>query len=156
MMKHQQGFSLTETIITVAIVSTLSLVAYPTFANWQQTFNLRAEVFSLVGQLRMMKMEAIKQNTFVVMQMRDDGYTVFSDNGRGGGVAGDWVRQETEDELVDYRFPDGIRMTNNFHDRTRFKGRIGNKVGTLKLMDQNGRLMKIIINITGRIRVEKG
>ena len=154
-MTCHAGFSTAEVVTSVMIVSLLSLASYPSVSNWKKTFHLRSEVFTLVGRLQMMKMEAIKQNSFVVMQMRDDGYTVFIDNGQGGGIAGDWVRQENEYEIVDYNFPQGISMTNNFYNRIRFKGRVGNKAGTIKVMNQDSDVTKVIINVVGRVRVEK-
>jgi len=155
-MKCQAGFSMIETVTTVMIVSILLFLSYPSIADWKRTAELRSESSSMVGRLRMMKMKAIQQNCYVVMKMRENGYSIFIDDGSEGGKAGDWVRQENEAELIDYHFPQGTTMTNNFNNRTRFKGRVGNRAGTIKIMNQESDTLKVIINPSGRIRVEKG
>ncbi len=155
-MTGQVGVTMTEVVTTVMIVSVLSLVSYPHIADWKEMAELRSEVSSMVGRLRMMKMKAVQQNSHVVMKMRGDGYLIFVDDGAGGGKAGDWVQQKNEKELMDYHFPQGISMTNNFHNRTRFNGRAGSKAGTITIMNNDNDIMKVIINVAGRVRVEKG
>jgi type IV fimbrial biogenesis protein FimT len=66
-MKKQSGFSLVELITTVAVLATLSLASYPAMESWQHKEKVRAEIRHLVSTLMNAKIEAIKENRYVVV-----------------------------------------------------------------------------------------
>ena len=88
---------------------------------------MKAAVNSLMGDIEMAKVRAIRENDFVAIQFQPTGYTMFLDNGEGGGTAGDWLQNGSE-ALVRYReMPAGVlvdlsamTLANN---RVRFNGR---------------------------------
>ena len=155
-MNNQRGITTTETVICLVVISVTAALSYPAIAKMQKTAKLRAETYRLVNRMQMMKMEAVKNNCYVALLMAGDSYNVFIDNGSGGGKSGDWVRQENERQIDSHQLPDGFNLTNKrAWPRFRFKGNIGNTGDTITLTDNNGYSMKVIVNISGRIRVEK-
>lgn len=156
-MADKRGFSLVESMTVLAIFSTVALFAYPAVGNWKDKQLLKGEVRQLYGAFQTAKIEAAKVNGHVALQFYPNGYDVFLDNGAGAGKKGDWVRHPEEHQFISYRFRQGIQLVTNFRrNRTRFSGRFGNKAGTITINDSFGNSMKLIVNLVGRVRVEKG
>jgi prepilin-type N-terminal cleavage/methylation domain-containing protein len=157
-MDDQNGFTLVETLVTVAIVSVLSVIALPPLRAWCQGAGFRSEVSMLVGSLHTAKMEAAKTNSFVVVAADPDGYLIFVDNSPVPGEAGDWIRQSDERLLVDCRLRNGVTLATNFSikkDKVRFHScRPGITAGRFILTDAGGRRMDVVLSAVGRIRVE--
>lgn len=155
-MNNHNGFSLTESFVSLLIISVLACFSYPAFDGWKKNSEMRNEVYTFVSILNRAKIEAIKANSFAVIKMQQSGYEVFLDDGNGGGTAGDWVKQAGEREVVRIQLPESITLRSNFtQDRTRFNGRFGVAAGHMILEQKNSQKMKIVINTTGRIRIEK-
>jgi len=155
-MKGTSGFTLVELITTVAVMATLSLVSYPALESWQGKEKKRAEIRELVSSLMLAKMEAIKENKYVVMQFGESGYKAFVDDGANGGTARDWVCQPGEREFVNHTNIDGLALNSNFpSDRMRFKGRVGIRAGSVIFSENDNDFAKVVLSITGRVRVEK-
>lgn len=150
----KNGFTLVECLVCLAIMSILATFCYPPITALQDRIWFRSELANLVSSLQHAKMSAIKSNSFVVFQVKEKGYIVFEDNGAGGGVMGDWIRQGKERILIDYDLPTGLALTTNLSlGRTRFSGRPGMKVGTLILRNISGtKAHDVVINSVGRIR----
>ncbi|MDR3629416.1 MAG: GspH/FimT family pseudopilin [Desulfocapsaceae bacterium] len=156
-MIGQRGVSLMEILISLGIVSTLSAIAYPAVADWSRSLDFRSEVSQLVCCLHRAKIEAVKTNSFVVVEARSNGYSIFVDNSRVPGQAGDWIRQPEERLIVACTLKNGISLTSNFSNPAntmRFSGRPGIKAGRFILTDAGGRSMAVILSASGRVRVE--
>jgi prepilin-type N-terminal cleavage/methylation domain-containing protein len=154
-MTGRKGFTLIEVLVAVVIMSILSAIAYPQLRNWVRRAGFRSEVSQLVGYLHRAKMEAIKTNSFVVIDPDPNGYTIFVDNSSGPHEAGDWIRQEGEQLLVNCRLKDGITLANNFiKKKLRFSSQPGISAGKFTLKDIFGNEMDVIVNTVGRIRVK--
>ncbi len=155
-MKTKSGFSLVELISSVAVVATLSLVSYPAIESMKGEAVKRAEVREMVSSLMKAKVEAIKQNRFVVVQFSDSGYTAFVDDGANGGRAKDGIRQSGEREVAHHQNIAGLTLSTNFPaDRMRFKGRVGIRGGTVIFASAEKPFAKVVLSLTGRVRVEK-
>lgn len=153
-MKNLKGYTIVEAMTCLVIISVVSAIGYPSMLDWTQRMSFRADVNFLVRNIQKAKIEAIKSNTFVVLNVYFDGYDIFVDDGTGTATRGDWLRQSEERELIGFRFKDRISISNNFSlNRTRFSGRPGVKAGTITLMDNNGYQMKVIVNAIGKVRV---
>lgn len=149
----KNGFTLVECLTCLAVISVLASFSYPSFSTLQDRMLFRSELTNLVTSIQQAKMAAIRSNSFVVLQTKENGYTVFEDNGAGVGVAGDWIRQGTERILIDCVLPTDIALITNFK-RIRFRGTPGMKGGTLTLRSAAcGKDAKVVINAVGRIRV---
>jgi prepilin-type N-terminal cleavage/methylation domain-containing protein len=154
-MNDRKGFTLIEVLVSVAIVSILSAIAYPAFGSWCQRANFQSEVSKLVSSLRSAKVEALKTGAYVVIDADSTGYSVFVDNSPAPGEAGDWVRQENERQLVNCRLKNGLTLTSNFPDnKARFSCRPGLRAGRFILTDIDGHKMDVIVSMVGRIRVQ--
>jgi prepilin-type N-terminal cleavage/methylation domain-containing protein len=121
------GFSVVELAVAIAIAAILAGFALPSFVSWQNSSRLRGAAVNLVGDLEMAKIRAIRENSQVVAQFRAEGYTIFVDNGAGGGTAGDWVRNGAEPFVQDRQLPGGVTVDlaslTLADDRLRFNGK---------------------------------
>jgi type IV fimbrial biogenesis protein FimT len=153
-MNHK-GFTLAELCVCCAVISILAAISTPVFGKIQQTLALRAEIRQLHGNLQHAKIAAIKNNSYVVFKVDDQGYIVFVDDGSGGGTAGDWIRQTQEELLVVKSYDNRVSFekTTFSANRTRFNGRAsGMKAGRVVLKNGNGRKIEVVVSIVGRIR----
>ncbi len=155
-MLNQRGVTLIEAATCLVIVSLLGAVSTPAIFSWRGRMKLRAEATHLMGCLQQAKMEAIKANSYVVLGVEDDHYFVFVDDGKGAGVAMDWVRQPGERQIVTNHIGKGITMTSNFtNDKVRFSGRAGITAGSFFLSDSKGNQMQVVLSFIGRIRITR-
>ena len=116
----------------------------------------RGEIREMVGYLMKAKLEAIKVNKFVVVQFTDGGYTAFVDDGANGGTPKDWICQPGEREFVRHANIDNLMLSTNFpSDRMRFTGRVGIKAGSVTFASDEKPFAKVVLSVTGRVRVEK-
>ena len=131
-MKHAKGFTIMELMVVIATVGILSSIAIPPYLNWRSTTKLKDAASQLYGDLERAKSHAIRRNESVVILFSADGYTIFVDDGSGGGTAENWNYESGEEFLVDRRLPAGVGIdlikTTLDSERTRFNGRgwIGN------------------------------
>ena len=149
-MADQKGVTLVEVLVSLAILASLTAIAYPPLRGWYRRASFQSEIFQLVGCLHMAKMAAVKADSIVVIKAKSTGYTVFVDDSH------DWKRQPGERLLVDYRLGDGLRLDSNFpSNRMRFlSSRPVIRAGRFFLTDSSGRRMDVVISSIGRIRVE--
>lgn len=151
----KKGFTTMEMMICIGIVGLLSAIGYPSILYVSRNNEFRAEVLNLVSNLQRAKIAAVEQNSDVVIVMSATGYQIFVDDGRNGGIAGDWLRQPTEKMLFASSLLKGLLLSNNFSlSRTRFTGRVGTKAGSIFIENQYGRKKSVVINTVGRVRVE--
>ena len=149
-MADQKGVTLIEVLVCLAIILTLSAIAYPLLRGWYQRASIQSEVFQLVGCLHMARMAAVKADSYVVITATPTGFSAFVDDSQ------DWIRQAEERLLVDYRLRNGLTLDSRYpSQRMRFRGgRPEVQAGRFFLTDAEGRRMDVIIDIVGRIRVE--
>jgi prepilin-type N-terminal cleavage/methylation domain-containing protein len=110
-MRRNSGFTAFEVAITLAIVAILASVTMPSFLKWLQAHRLRGAAINLMADIEMAKVRAIREGAFVSLQLAASNYLVFIDDGAGGGVAGDMIRNGTEDLIQDRRLPSGVRVS---------------------------------------------
>jgi prepilin-type N-terminal cleavage/methylation domain-containing protein len=155
-MVGQKGLTLLELSVSLGILSVLLACAYPALADWSKRIGFRSEVSSLVSSLHRAKLEAIKTNSYVVVEARPNGYSIFVKKSVAGKPS-DWIRQPDERLLVDCTIKDGVTLTTKFRnpkDKMRFSGRPGINAGRFILTDAKGRRMDVVLSVSGRIRVE--
>jgi type IV fimbrial biogenesis protein FimT len=65
----QQGFSLIELMVTIAILSLLMMAAVPSFGNWVANARVRSVAEEVANGLRMAQSEAVRRNRPVAFVM---------------------------------------------------------------------------------------
>jgi prepilin-type N-terminal cleavage/methylation domain-containing protein len=157
-MNSLKGFSLLEVLIVISVVLILAGFAVPSMVTQRQNARLKDALSTIRGDLERARSWAIRENAFVPVIMSADGYTVFVDNGAGGGVAENWLPDGNERILCDRKLPGGVQIdltqTTFAAHRTRFNGKgYNSNNGILTLLGANGKTARVDMNNRlGRIK----
>ena len=81
-MRLQRGFTITELMITLAVMSILVSVAAPSYQDFVATTRLNSHTSEFVTALHLARSEALKRNTTITL--------CKSSNGTTCAVTGDW------------------------------------------------------------------
>lgn len=117
---NENGLTLVELMIAIAIISILAAIAIPNYIRQQPFRNLNTAGREIYANLQLAKAEAIRRNANVVMEFIPGSpftsYRVFVDNGAGvGGVSGDRILNGSEPVLVlPTTLPQDVLGTQNF------------------------------------------
>lgn len=129
MLQKNSGFTALELATTIAIVAVIAALVMPPYLRWNRAHRLEGAATNLTADLEMAKVRAIRENAFVVVEFNTDSYTIFVDNGEGGGTAADWNRNGGEIIAQDRDLPTGVQIDTaslsfpSFNSKTRFNGR---------------------------------
>jgi prepilin-type N-terminal cleavage/methylation domain-containing protein len=155
------GFTILELVVAIAIAAIMAGFAVPSIANWQHKSRLRGAAVNLVGDLEMAKIRAIRENSSVAVLFNAESYSMFVDNGAGGGTAGDWVPNGDEALILYRELPAGVTINltdlTPADDRLRFNGR-GQPpdvvaTETIPLQNKVGR-KNVTLNRLGTVRIQ--
>jgi prepilin-type N-terminal cleavage/methylation domain-containing protein len=161
-MRRDSGFTAFEVAITLAIVAILASVSMPSFLRWLQAHRLRGAAINLMADIEMAKVRAIREGSFVSLQLADNNYVVFIDDGDGGGVAGDMIRNGSESLVQDRRLPAGVSVLlgelSPPNNRMRFNSRgqapdLLGIDGIIPLANGSGR-KEVRVNRLGSVRIQ--
>lgn len=124
-MKRDQGLTIIELSIVIAILAIMAAIAIPSFFGQRSGAQLRGVARNFVGDFKLAKSRAIRDNCFVVISIEEQGYSVFVDNGVSSG---DWIRNADEPLIRSRIMPSGIRIAmptslDPPRNRTRFNSR---------------------------------
>ncbi len=154
-MQKDTGFTLLELMVVIAMVAILTAIAIPNAISWRNNAKLNGDVFNFRGDLEMAKLRAIRDNANVAVLFNANGYEIFVDNGDGGGVENNWVRDGGEVLLINKQLSAGVTMSTNFtSSRARFTDRGRCNGGTAVITNSAGTTQNIVVSIIGRIRVQ--
>ena len=170
----QQGASLIEVVVTLAIVAGALQVGLPAFDEWLHNASLSAASQDLLMDLHVARVEALKRNRRVALCKSADGqrcedtggweqgWIVFHDENNNGRI-------DAGEELISRREPlsPALRLRGNQNvasyvsytalGATRLKGG-GFQAGTLTLCRVSGvptAARQVILNAVGRPRVQR-
>jgi type IV fimbrial biogenesis protein FimT len=93
-----RGFTLLEIFVAVVTLAILATIAVPGFTVWLPNKRLKGAVRDLKSDMELSKLRAVRENGNVALTFdtENNTYTVFVDNGAGGGTASDWIRNGSE------------------------------------------------------------
>lgn len=155
MSRH--GFTLIEMIVVMAIIGIVAGIAAPMFNSYMIDARLREGVRNLKSDMELAKIRAVRENAHVavIFDTATDSYTIFIDNGSGGGTADDWVKNGGEVEIKTVNLPDDVDMYNVSFigvDRVRFRGvGLPNAAGHCYMKNSNDKYMGIKGTLLGLI-----
>ena len=115
-MRSNSGFTLMELIVTLAVVSTLSSIAGPSFLRLIDDHRLSGAAVDLLVTFQQARTLAAREQANVVLTFDPDNdglvdgrYLVFVDNGSGSKTL--WSREADERVVREGRLPKGVRIT---------------------------------------------
>jgi prepilin-type N-terminal cleavage/methylation domain-containing protein len=82
MITKQKGYSLTELMVALSVISIMGLVAVPNIVTSMPTYRLRSSAADLCSNIRRARSTAVKQNRNISIQFNldDRTYTVGNEN----------------------------------------------------------------------------
>lgn len=129
MYRKNSGITALELATTIAIVAVIAALAMPPYLRWMRAHRLEGATTNLTADLEMAKVRAIRENAFVVVEFNVSSYSIFVDDGDGGGTASDWNRNGSEIVAQNRNLPSGVQIDTGslsfptVNTKTRFNGR---------------------------------
>jgi prepilin-type N-terminal cleavage/methylation domain-containing protein len=161
-MRTKGGFTIIELLLTVVILGILTAVAIPGFSTWAPDYRLRGAVRVLKSDMELAKQRAIREgaNVALTLDEANNTYTVFVDNGAGGGVAGDWILNGSELVIKTVMIHPHVTMYEaSFaggapHFRFDARGLPNGTGGHVYMRNTKNNYRGIRVNMLGRVRIE--
>lgn len=156
-LRNNRGFSLVELLTILGIIGIVTAIAIPNMISWRAGHKLRGVANNFMTDLQMARLRAIRESAQVAVVINANGYTIFVDDGAGGGTANDYTLDPGEAQLRNVTLPPGVTISlNNFTaGRTAFNSRgMPLNLGTLRFQNSAGDTRGVVINRVGRIRLE--
>jgi len=100
--KNKSGYTIIELLVVIGIIALGTLIATPDIVDWMKNNRIKSVTRDLISNFQRARMEAVKQNTWAVLSFNPaaNSYTLFIDNGAGGGFANNFTQDGTEQSLV--------------------------------------------------------
>ena len=162
-IKGKSGFTPTEVVVAILLLSILLAVGIPTSSKWLPDIRLKSAVRNLKSDVEMAKLRAIRENASValVFNTASNTYTVFVDDGGVGGGADNWIQDGTEQLLKDVTMPQDVNMYEASFTggvaRCRFDGRGLPNVSSGHVYMKNARnnYRGITLSRVGHVQIKK-
>ena len=149
-VRGQEGLTLTELVIVIALVGVLASIAIPNIVDWLPRYRLREASRGLAFDMQLARMQSVSTNVQLGVSITAAGYTLFKDlNSNGIYDAGDVV-------LKTQTFPSGISVSlNNFAGNTAtFSPRGTSNGGAVTLTNTQGQTHSVnVLLSTGRVKL---
>ena len=156
-----RGFSLLELLFAMAIITIAMAVSVPSFQVWIDNYRLSGTTSGVLDALQMARSEAVTRNRNVVVGFTSNGWQVFVDDGSGGGTAGNFTRDGSEQILRTVATPPGIVLdeikfgVGPSYSYTGFNSRgmpiNNNCTGTVKGKNTRGKTFTIAMSLAGSV-----
>jgi len=141
-MHKNSGFTMTELMVTIAIVAILASLAIPNFIAWLPNYRLRSGAEEIQSTLQFARLTAIKRNATATVT-----FDIANETYRAS-VGGQAIRGG--------RMPAGIDINSAFGGTSvQFDSRgIANNAGTAVVRNNLGKAKTITVYITGNSRID--
>ena len=80
-MSGENGFTLVELMVTIAIIAIISVIAIPNIVVWRENAELSRATRDLLSDFQLAKIQAVERNTYcsITFSQAPGGYTVYLD-----------------------------------------------------------------------------
>lgn len=161
---NRKGFTLLELMIAVVIIGVVLRVAMPNFQIWVSNQRLRDDMSQIEADIQVARMTAINRNIPVSVMFNQiaSQYTVFIDDGQGGGTARDLAQNGTETTLIQRTLKNGITFSSVdfnggaallFNPRG-FRSSPSGGNSKLELSTSRGKKYRISVTLVGDVNVK--
>jgi hypothetical protein len=133
--------TLLESCTTLAVVSTVVLFAAPSLIRAREDYQLHTVAHQIAGKMQWTRIKAISRNRDCRIRV-NSAATYVSECQLNG-----WQADET------VALPRGFRLTATASPEFHSRGNAA-PTATLTLWDRRSKTRRIVVNITGRVRVE--
>ena len=72
---RQAGFTMVELMIAIVVIAILSAIAVPNIINWLPNYRAKAAARDIISNFQKAKMEAVKENSDVIIQFTPGAYS---------------------------------------------------------------------------------
>ena len=140
-MRKNSGFTITELMVTIAVIAILASLAIPNFIAWLPNYRLRSGAEEIQSTLQFARLTAIKRNATATVS-----FDIANETYRAS-VGGQAIRGG--------RMPAGIDINSAFGGTSvQFDSRgIASAAGTAVVRNNLGRAKTITVYITGNSRI---
>jgi hypothetical protein len=133
--------SLLESCLTVALISTATMIAVPSLIRARESYELEATARQVAGKMQLTRIKAVSRNRDCRIRVNSEvSYIIECEDPL-------WRPDET------VILPRGFRITANASPQFHRRGN-ASPAATISVWDSRGRSKRVIVNITGRIRVD--
>ena len=155
-MRKNSGFTAYELVVTIAIIAVIAATTMPPYLKWWRTSRLQSAMSNFTVDLQMAKMQAIRENAFVVVEFYAGRYRIFVDSNK------DWA-PNGENVLLNRFLPPSVSIDTailsfpTVNDKVRFNSRgIPADIVTPETININqaNNNRQITINRLGNINVQ--
>ena len=165
-MRKGDGFTIIELIVILVVLGILAAIAIPGFSHWGPDLRLKSAVRDLKSDMALTKLRAIRENADVALlfDTANNRYTVFVDDGAGGGIAGDWIQNGSEVLIKTETIPSDVIMYDSsfaggatrcrFNSRGYPEGLDGND-DHVYMRNNNNTYRGITLSPLGNVRIQK-
>jgi len=133
--------SLLESLVSIGIISTVVIFAVPSLTKARENYQLDAVARQVAGKMQGTRIKAISRN-------RDCRIRVSSSTSYV--VECQYPEWRADETVV---LPNGFRITATASPEFHIRGNVA-PTGTLTVWDKYSKTRRVIVNITGRVRVD--